>query len=131
MQTIQRYLLQKEDRLKSRKAIDTLFRNGHSFSHFPFRVLWLSPADGERLKVGFSASAKNFKKAVDRNRIKRLMREAYRLQKNDLQMHLLASQKSLHLFIIFTGKELPDYKLIFDKTATVLKRILKLVDENI
>ncbi len=131
MQTTQRYQLKKEDRLKSRKATDTLFKQGQSFSNFPFRVLWLSPNDGDGLKVGFSASSKNFKKAVDRNRIKRLMREAYRLQKKDLQMHLLSKQKSLRLFLIFTGKELPDYEVIFEKTGAVLKRILKLVNEDV
>lgn len=131
METTQRYLLKKEDRLKSQKAIETLFKQGLSFSHFPFRVLWLKPNIGEGLQVGFSASTKNFKKATDRNRIKRLMREAYRLQKNDLQFRLLSKQKSLHLFIIFIGKDLPDYEVIFEKTSAVLKRITKLVDENI
>ena len=108
-----------------------LFAKGKSFSNFPFRILWLTIENEKGLKAGFSASSKNFKKATDRNRIKRIMREAYRLQKNGLQSQLLTTNKSVYLFFIYTGKEIPEYNLIFEKTGNVLKRIIKLVDENI
>ena len=131
MQTAQRYFLKKDDRLKSRTPINRLFSKGKSFSSFPFRILWLNVENEIGLKAGFSASTKNFKKATDRNKIKRLMREAYRLQKNDLAFHLSTSDKALHLFFIYTGKDVPTYDLIFEKTGTVFKRVLKLVNENI
>ena len=131
LQTSQRYFLKKDDRLKSRNAIDIMFDKGKGFSNFPFRVLWLTVENEIGLKVGFSASTKKFKKATDRNKIKRLMREAYRLQKNDLAFHLSSTNKALHLFFIYTGKDLPTYDLIFEKTGTVLKRIIKLVNEDI
>ncbi len=129
MQTTQRYFLKKEDRLKSRKAIDLLFTKGKSFSNFPFRICWQLVDDEIGLKAGFTASSKNFKKATDRNRIKRLIREAYRLQKNNLQDMLISKNKSVHIFFIYTGKEVPEYEVIFEKTDTVLKRIIKLIDE--
>lgn len=130
MLTIQRYFLKKTDRLKSRKAIDIMFTKGKSFSNFPFRVLWMNVENEVGLKAGFSASTKNFKKATDRNKIKRLMREAYRLQKNDLDVQLSLNKKTLNIFFIYTGKEIPTYNLIFEKMGNVLKRIIKLTDEK-
>ncbi len=129
MQTTQRYFLKKENRLKSRKAIDLLFSKGKSFSNFPFRICWQLVNDEVGLKAGFTASSKNFKKATDRNRIKRLIREAYRLQKNNLENVLQLKNKGVHLFFIYTGKELPTYEVVFEKTGNVLKRIIKLIDE--
>ena len=131
MEAAQRYFLKKEDKLKSRKAIDLLFATGKSFSNFPLRICWLVNKDELGLKAGFTASTKQFKKATDRNRIKRLMREAYRLQKNDLQKQCSFKNKSLHLFFIYTGKDVPAYDFIFEKTGNVLKRLIKLMDENI
>ena len=90
----------------------------------------MNAENDDGLKAGFSASTKNFKKATDRNKIKRLMREAYRLQKNDLDVQLSLNKKTLNIFFIYTGKEIPTYNLIFEKMGNVLKRIIKLTDEK-
>ena len=82
------------------------------------------------LQAGIGVSTKYFKKATDRNRIKRLMREAYRLQKIILQDHLQKSQLKLSVFILYTGKELPGYKLVFEKFGIILNRLIKFIDEN-
>ena len=131
MELKQRYTFKKEEKLKSRKAIEQLFKEGKSFSIFPFRILWeIKEANSSSLQTGFAVSSKHFKKAVDRNRIKRLMREAYRLQKNDLQNHLTQQQKQVVVFFIYVGNELPEYPFIFEKTKAVLNRLIKLTHEN-
>lgn len=127
----QRYTFKRDEKLKSRKAIEQLFKEGKSFSVFPFRVLWeIKELNSSPLQAGFAVSSKHFKKAVDRNRIKRLMREAYRLQKSDLQSQLSQQQKYLVLFLIYVGNELPEYQFIFDKTKAVLNRLIKITNEN-
>lgn len=131
MESKQRYTFKKDDKLKSRKLIEHLFKEGKSFSNFPMRVLWkYNETSKMPLQTGFAVSSKYFKKAVDRNRIKRLMREAYRLQKNDLQNHLILQEKKMVLFVIYVGNELPAYPLIFEKTSHVLNRLFKITNEN-
>jgi len=127
----ERYSLGKTERLKSRKAIEQLFREGRSFSTFPFRILWMSnPSLPAVLQAGFAVSSKHFKKAVDRNRIKRLMREAYRLQKNVLAANLEQRQKRMAVFFIYMGNELPEYQTLQERTAAVLKRLIKISNED-
>jgi ribonuclease P protein component len=112
-----------------------LFRGGRSFSLFPLRVYWAlneAPApdpSGEKesvLQFGAGVSKRNFKRAVDRNRVKRLLREAYRTQKLPLQALLTESGKGYgKLFILYTGKELPPYQLIQEKVGVVLAKLEK------
>jgi ribonuclease P protein component len=83
------------------------------------------------LQFGVGVSSKNFKRAVDRNRIKRLTREAWRLQKNELKDKLKISNKQLNVFLIYTGKELPDFPTVKDKVAIALKKLSNKIDENI
>ena len=125
-----RYCFTKEDKLKSRKAIEHLFAKGKSFSNFPFRVIWHPNNEKAVLQVGVGVSSRNFKKAVDRNRIKRLMREAYRLQKNILQDHLKEKQVSMSVFFLYQGKELPNYKDVYEKIGTALTRLIKFSHET-
>lgn len=132
MEPTQRYTFKKAEKLKSRKTIEQLFKDGKSFSNFPFRVLWqFSEAAKAPVQTGFAVSSRHFKKAVDRNRIKRLMREGYRLQKNELQSLLLQQQMQLAVFIIYVGNELPDYDFIYEKTHHVLTRLIKITNENL
>ena len=131
MEPKQRYTFKKEERLKSRKSIEQLFEQGKAFSNFPFRILWkFTDASNAGLQTGFAVSSRHFKKAVDRNRIKRLMREAHRLQKNELNEQVKKHQKQMIVFFIYTGNELPEYEFIFEKTGSAINRLLKIVHEN-
>ncbi|MFT3909134.1 MAG: ribonuclease P protein component [Ferruginibacter sp.] len=130
MTTTTRYFFKKEDKLKSRKTIEQLFGKGYSFSNFPFKVIWLPENRDAVLQAGVGVSSKYFKKATDRNRIKRLMREAYRLQKNILQKHLEEKQLRLSVFVLYVGKELPEYEIVFEKFGIIIKRLIKFIDEN-
>ena len=124
------YTLGKNERLKSRKQIELLFSEGKKFVVAPFRIFYLFRDSPLSLQFGVGVSSKNFKKAVDRNRIKRLTKEAYRLQKNDLKEKIKSTGKQLDLFFIYTSKEMPDYNLVKDKLALVLKKLETLIDEN-
>ena len=124
------FTLKKDERLKRRKIIEQLFGEGRAVTAFPIRVQYkMVDALTVSLQAGFSVSSRNFKRAVDRNRIKRLMREAYRLQKQPLEQALQTKQQKLALFLIYTGKELPEYTLIKDKVEVVLKKLLHTVNE--
>ena len=127
--------LNKKERLKSRKEIDFLFKEGKSFPLTPFRVYYrIKPsAEGSTaisLQAGVGVSSRNFKKAVDRNRIKRLSREVYRLQKQPLLDTLVTVNKEMRLFVIYTGRELPHFEIVKEKFAIILKRLQTLVHEN-
>ena len=129
METQPRYFLKKEDRLKSRKIIDSLFNSGKQFSVFPFRVFWSEVTKENFLQAAFGVSSRNFKKATDRNRIKRMTKEAYRLQKNPVFNQLQEKNKQLSLFILYTGNEIPHYSVLSEKMTSIMKKLIKIVDE--
>ena len=116
-----KFSFRKAERLSKEKDIQELFEKGSSFYLFPFKVLTL-PVEvaGPFHQVLISVSRRNFKKAVDRNRIKRQIREAYRLNK-----HLLPSGLFNHIGLIYTHKEILSSDEISAKMVHVMKRISK------
>ena len=128
------FTLGKNERLKSRKQIELLFSKGKKFVVAPFRIFYISTkyevrSTSSPLQFGIGVSAKNFKRAVDRNRIKRLTREAWRLQKNELIQKLATADQQLNVFFIYTNKELPEYSLVFDKTGAAIKKLIKEIEQ--
>jgi ribonuclease P protein component len=126
----QRYHFGKGQKLKSRKLLQKIFAEGKHINAHPLKAIWLSENDIHFFQAGVAVSSRHFKKAVDRNRIKRLMREALRLQKNELEQLLTEREKQLSLFLIYTGKDLPEYKMIFDNCTIILKKLIKTVNAS-
>lgn len=125
MKTTQRYFFGKESKLKSRKLIQQVFTEGKAFSVFPLKVVWLSHNPSQHLQAGVSVSSRYFKKAVDRNRIKRLMREAYRQNKHQLEESLIQNDKHLSLFIIYNAKEAVDFAVVNECCKKIINRLIK------
>ncbi|WP_190277288.1 ribonuclease P protein component [Taibaiella lutea] len=123
----QRYTLQAIERLKLRKQIETLFQTGEAFSVFPLRIVYrlipLSDASASPVQVGFSIPKKRIKKAVGRNRVRRLLKEAWRLQKHPLYEAMPQNQQ-LHCFLIYTGEPLLTFE---EAKKAVLKLQQKLI----
>lgn len=128
---IQRFTLPSTERLKLRKQIETLFQTGEAFSVYPLRVIYcITPRETASAPslAGFSVPKKKMKLAVQRNRIKRLIRESWRVQKHELAPVLLPDQQ-IHLFFIFTGKDMPVhadiYKSVQKAIATLRKKCVQ------
>lgn len=119
----------KKEKLKSKKLIEQLFTEGKSVNAFPLRLVYLPSTfkDDMLFKTGVSVSKRNFKRAVDRNRIKRLMREAFRLHKAEYFNNMSIP----HAFmILYIGKEKPTFtqvetrmKLLFEKFSNTTSNL--------
>ncbi|TSJ39600.1 ribonuclease P protein component [Mucilaginibacter corticis] len=119
------YTFKKEERLCNKKLIEKLFHNGSSFLCYPFKASWLLMPGEQQVpaQIVFSVSKKRFKRAVDRNVIKRRMREAYRLNKKQLYDLLFATDKRIVFSIGYIGKEIAPYELIEKKMLKLLTQL--------
>ena len=119
----------KKDKLKSKKLIEQLFVDGKSVSAFPLRLVFMPAVfdDDVMVKTDVSVSKRNFKTAVSRNRIKRLMRESYRLNKavyfNNITTHYA-------FMILYIGKDIPTLAQVETRMNHLFEKFLNAVSEN-
>jgi len=110
----------KTEKLKSKKTIELLFTEGKSATKYPLKVLYVNDENIGSNRAGFSVPKRNFKKAVERNRVKRQMKEAYRINK-----HLLnsASGSNYALMFLYINKEKGTYESINRSMCDLLNKI--------
>ena len=124
-----KFTYNKKEKLKSNKLIDALFENGKSISVYPLRLVFLETTfpDSIKIKTGVSVPKRNFKKAVDRIRIKRVMREAYRRNKSELFNNITTQYAFMILYI---GKEKIEFKVLEDKMKLLSKKFIKAITQD-
>ena len=112
----------KTERLCSKNLIDKLFETGKSFNSFPFKVIWIEAAERiSSVSVVISVPKRSFKKAVDRNKIKRRIREGYRKNKKLLYTNL--TDKKILLMLIYTSKNMVEYNELEKKIILMVQRL--------
>lgn len=129
---LHQYTLPKTERLYLRESISDLFANGASFTAFPYRIVYIVKDEAEdnntpsadrqgRCAIMAIAPKKRFKHAVDRNRVKRLTREAYRLQKLPLLAKLEENNKKMEVAFLYVDNK----HISFDETYAIIGRAIK------
>ncbi len=127
------YKFSKEEKLKSQKVIQQLFENRQSFHFFPLRVIWgkIAPRLNQYpVQIAITVPKKRFPKAVDRNRIKRQVREAYRLSKPILYEKLAPFDEQYGIMIIYTGKKQPKVNELYKSLKSMRKTLVKAIKKQ-
>lgn len=119
----------KKEKLKSKKQIDLLFKEGKGLSNYPLRLLFMKSEEllPSKIQTAVAVPKKNFKSAVKRNRIKRLIRESYRLNKHRIFNNIEGNYAFLFLYL---GNEICDYEVVEKSMLTLFNKFLKIVSNE-
>lgn len=118
--------------LKSKTTIDELFNSGTKVSSYPFTVFYSKTESKEQVpfKLVFSAPKRTFRNAYQRNRIKRIMKEAVRINKHPLETYLNNKQQQLSFFLIYSTKEELSFESLQKRTIKLFDKIIKQLDDK-
>ena len=116
----------KEERLHGRTTVAEVFAKGKRFQLDPYRIVWRTRAQDDlpSIRFGISVSKKISKKAVERNRIKRCNREAFRAVKQSFIKELLAQNKQIDLFLVYSGSIETNTEVLKEKIILILNRLI-------
>lgn len=124
--------LGKNERIKSRKVFDQLFLQGKSVRQdfITLKYFIIEEPIGEKgIQAGFAVPKKFFKLAVTRNKIKRRLKESYRVKKHPLETWAQEQQKGVYLLFMVYGKTTPTFREVDDKITLIISRLLKRLTE--
>ena len=122
------FRLSSSSRLKRKKLFDEVFATGKSIRTAHISVFYKETVlpEGVNLQAAFTASKRKFKKAVDRNKLKRLMREAYRTQRNPLELELKASKRQIAVVFVYTSTLIIPFSEVKTSINNLLQKLEKL-----
>ena len=130
-----KYRLTKKERISSKKEIDLLFTEGNSFIVYPLRIVYIEHnckeiSDKSAASIMVSISKKKFKSAVKRNRLKRLIKESYRLNKNDFIEKITTQFKRISIAFLYLSDEEKPYAEIESAVRKALETLSTKILQN-
>lgn len=120
-----RFTFRKHERLTHRTIIERLFQEGRAYKDYPLILLVLPCELSSSTQITMNVSKRTFKRAPDRNRVKRLLREAWRHSKHEVNAAAAAAQCQYALAYLYVGKELPQASLIHTKISGLNQRLIQ------
>lgn len=127
------HTFKKEERICENKVIKNLFEMGSSFYIYPFKIIYQNTDFDSKFpaKILVTITKRNFKNSVQRNKIKRLIKESYRINKNNFINSLIENKISKNIAFIYTAKNILPYEEFESKIILILHRLSNINDEEI